>query len=133
MDYTLIFDGGSQGNPGPAFGSYAIIRNADGWRRITRLEFENEMTNNEAEYETLIAGLQDLVASITEAGQDPHAFSVEVRGDSRLVIHQVAGRWKVRKPHLRPLWDRARGLLQRFGAYELTWQPREATEALLGH
>ena len=133
MDYTLIFDGGSRGNPGPAFGSYAIIRNADGWRRIVRLDFEGELTNNEAEYETLIAGLQALIDHIEQAGGDPQRFSVEVRGDSRLVIHQVAGRWKVRKHHLRPLWDRARELLQRFGAYELTWQPRETTQAVLGH
>ncbi len=133
MDYTLIFDGGSRGNPGPAFGSYALVRNADGRQRIVRLDFQREMTNNEAEYETLIAGLEDLVGVIEEAGRDPADFSVQVRGDSRLVINQVAGKWKVRQHHLRPLWDRVRELLGRFGAYELVWQGREETEAVLGH
>ena len=84
-DYTLIFDGGSLGNPGRGYGSYASIRNVDGKQLIKRLEFGENMTNNEAEYQTLIAGLEDIVGTIEEIEGDPTAFPIEVRGDSRLI------------------------------------------------
>ncbi len=132
-DYTLIFDGGSLGNPGPGYGSYVLIRNVDGAQRMERLDFGEEMTNNEAEYRTLIAGLQDIVSTIERAGHDPSAFSIEVRGDSRLILNQVAGDWKVRQAHLRPLCDRARELLHRFGEFQLTWQERAESVDTLGH
>ncbi|MFQ6058402.1 MAG: ribonuclease HI family protein [Anaerolineae bacterium] len=132
-DYTLIFDGGSLGNPGPGYGSYVLIRNRDGKQRIRRLNFEEEMTNNEAEYRTLIAGLEDLLGTISGAGRQPADFSLEVRGDSRLILNQVAGTWKTRQPRLMPLCDRARELLGQFGAFTLTWQERRRSEEALGH
>jgi len=132
-DYTLIFDGGSLGNPGPGYGSYMLVRNGDGKQRLERLDFSEEMTNNQAEYRTLIAGLEDIVRTIKRAGRDPAEFSVEVRGDSRLVLNQTAGKWKVKQPHLRPLHDRARELLRRFGGFELVWQKRSESVAVLGH
>lgn len=133
MDYTLIFDGGSLGNPGQGYGSYALIRNDDGAQRLERLEFSGQMTNNVAEYKTLIAGLADILDTIGQAGRDPSDFSIEVRGDSRLILNQTAGEWKVKQPHLRPLCDRARELLNRFGKFELTWQERSESVAVLGH
>ncbi|MFQ5340298.1 MAG: ribonuclease HI family protein [Anaerolineae bacterium] len=132
-DYTLIFDGGSLGNPGPGYGSYALIRNGDGAQRIERVDFGENMTNNVAEYRTLIGGLEDIVGAIEQAGRDPSEFSIEVRGDSRLVLNQVAGKWKVKKPHLRPLRDRTRKLLRRFGKFELVWQERSESVDVLGH
>ena len=132
-DYTLIFDGGSLGNPGPGYGSYVLIRNADGRQRLQRLDFGEAMTNNQAEYRTLIAGLEDLIGVIEQAGHDPAEVSIEVRGDSRLVLNQVAGKWKVKQPHLRPLRDRVRELLGRFGKSELLWQERAASVDILGH
>lgn len=132
-DYTLIFDGGSRGNPGQGYGSYALVRNSDDSQRIRRLEFDGRLTNNEAEYMTLIAGLEDLIATIEEAGCDPAEFSVQVRGDSRLVLRQTAGEWKVRQPHLRPLCDRSAALLKRFGATELKWHARSNSVDVLGH
>ncbi len=132
-DYTLIFDGGSLGNPGPGYGSYVLIRNGDGKQRLERVDFGENMTNNVAEYRTLIAGLEDIVGVIEQAGRDPAEFSIEVRGDSRLVLNQVAGKWKVKQPHLRPLCDRARELLVRFGKLELRWQERAESVDVLGH
>lgn len=132
-DYTLIFDGGSLGNPGPGYGSYALIRNGDGEQRLERLDFGETMTNNVAEYRTLIAGLADIVGRIEQAGRDPSEFSIEVRGDSRLVLNQVAGKWKVKELHLRPLCDRARELLRRFGEFKLLWQERSDSVNVLGH
>jgi probable phosphoglycerate mutase len=132
-DYTLIFDGGSLGNPGRGYGSYVLIRNTDGKQRVKRLDFDEKMTNNEAEYRTLIAGLEDMVGTIEQADQDPSGFSIQVRGDSRLILNQTAGEWKVKQLHLRPLCDRARELLRRFGEFELTWQARDKSVDVLGH
>jgi ribonuclease HI len=132
-DYTITFDGGSRGNPGYGYGSYQIVRARDGKTRIRRLDFPGRRTNNEAEYLTLIQALQELADGIRKKGGDPRDCSVEVRGDSQLVIRQVEGKWKVREPHLLPLRDRARELLNQFGQTRLTWQRREKSVAVLGH
>ena len=132
-DYVLVFDGGSKGNPGPGYGSYAITRTKDGAQRLERLEFGDGYTNNEAEYDTLIAALRDLITRIEEAGRQPREYAVEVRGDSALVIYQLQGRWKIKEPRMRDRRDQASRLLQRLGAVELKTQPREESVRVLGH
>ncbi len=132
-DYVLVFDGGSTGNPGPGYGSYALIRATDGEKRVVRLDFGGEMTNNEAEYDTLIAGLNDLIRRLTEAKRSPAGFSIEVRGDSSLVINQVGGVWKARDERMRARRNQVRELLQRFAAYGLKLQPRQESVKVLGH
>lgn len=132
-DYTIIFDGGSRGNPGPGYGSYALVRNRDGRVRKRRLRFSDEVTSNQAEYRALIASLEDLIGTILKAGRSPTDFSVEIRGDSRLIIHQVEGSWKTKSLNLMPLRDRVEELLTQTGSFELTWQPRADTEKILGH
>jgi len=77
-------------------------------------------TNNVAEYRGLIAGLQLAGAFAPDA-------AVEVRMDSRLVIEQMAGRWKVKHPAMRPLAVAARALARRVDTW--TWIPREQNKA----
>ncbi len=133
-DYLLIFDGGSYGNPGPGYGSYALLRRSDGYKRIIRLDFGNrEMTNNEAEYDTLIAGLEDLLSQIAEEGREAKDLTVEVRGDSRLVINQVKGKWHARDERMRARRNRVWELLGQFAGCRLTLQPREESVKVLGH
>ncbi len=150
-DYVLVFDGGSLGNPGPGYGSYALIgaspvelsihRASDGKtsassvepERLVRLDFGGEMTNNEAEYDTLIAGLSDLIQRLTEANRSPSEFSIEVRGDSSLAINQVSGVWKARDERMRARRNQVRELLGRFAAYRLKLQPRQESVRILGH
>ena len=132
-DYLIIFDGGSRGNPGQGYGSYALTRLQDGASRLERLEFGGGYTNNEAEYDTLIAALQDLTHRIEEAGRQPGAFALEIRGDSALVINQVQGRWKAREARMAERRDRARELLRRFGNVDLKAQPRAESVRVLGH
>jgi len=105
----------------------------DGKQRVKRLQFGDDMTSNEAEYRTLIAGLEDLVSTIRKAGRVPQQFSLEVRGDSRLILYQVARRWKTKKPHLMPLRDKVEELLEGFGSITLIWQRRDKSERVLGH
>jgi len=132
-DYVLTFDGGSQGNPGPGYGSYALVHTRAGKRDLVRLDLGRSMTNNEAEYETLIAGLQGLIERIEGAGHAPADFTVEVRGDSALVIHQVEGTWKARDDRMRLLRNRARELLTRFKHHRLMLQEREESVRILKH
>ena len=132
-DYVLVFDGGSLGNPGPGYGSYALVRVSDGEKRLVRLDFGGEMTNNEAEYGTLIAGLKDIIQRLTEAEQSPLEFSIEVRGDSSLVINQVSGVWKAKDERMRARRNQVRELLGRFAAHRLRLQPRQESVKILGH
>jgi ribonuclease HI len=132
-DYVLVFDGGSKGNPGLGYGSYAIIRTQDGAQRLKRLVFGDGMTNNEAEYDALISALGDLLQRIEKAGKQPQDFALEVRGDSALVINQIQGKWKAREPRMRERRNRCVQLLGRFGGVSLKAHPREESVRILGH
>lgn len=129
---VLHFDGGSRGNPGPGYGSYVLLQ--DGAQvRHRHLEFGPRMTNNEAEYETLIAGVQEALDWLRSHGQDPAQASLEVRGDSQLVIRQLQGTWKAREPRMAALRDRTLALLSQFGCFSLRQVPRIQSVKLLGH
>ena len=132
-DYTIVFDGGSRGNPGQGYGSYALRRNEDGKLRRRRLRFGDQVTSNQAEYQALIAALEDLVGTIEKARRSPGDFSVDIRGDSRLVMRQLEGSWKTKSLALMPLRDRAEELLTQMGSVELNWQRREESVKILGH
>ncbi|KWX10668.1 hypothetical protein TR74_02250, partial [Carbonactinospora thermoautotrophica] len=107
-------DGGSRGNPGPAaYG--ALVRDADTGEVLREIaEYLGTATNNVAEYRGLIAGLR------AAREVDPDA-KVEVRMDSRLVVEQVTGRWKVNNPGLRPLVAEAREIYPVPDQVTFTW------------
>jgi ribonuclease HI len=130
--FTIVFDGGSRGNPGPAYGSFFVQPWQTPEGTITRLKL-GRGTNNEAEYWTLQAALRDLLAFLDGRQQAPREVAVEIRGDSLLVIQQLAGRWKAKDPRMRSLRDETLGLLRAFGRVKLTHQPREKSVAILGH
>lgn len=132
LECSLIFDGGSSNNPGFGYGSYLLTTPA-GRGQPRRVEFGRGVTNNQAEYLALIAGLRDLIATLEGSGGQPGACSLEVRGDSSLVINQLLGRWKVRHSGLQPLHAQARELLSRFGQVRLVWVPRAVSVRVLGH
>ncbi len=132
IQMTLVFDGGSRGNPGPGYGSYALL-----WPErppeVHRLHLGERMTNNEAEYDTLIAALEALLGRLDREGIDPRRVDLEVRSDSQLVVNQVTGAWRAREPRLQARCQRVRALLEAFGSAEMRHQPRERSVALLGH
>jgi len=135
----IWFDGGAEPNPGASYGSYALfVPDANGaWLTeplevISRLDF-GYGTNNEAEYKSLIAGLEDVTRRIEAAGQSLAAWQIEVRGDSDLVVKQIGGEWQVKKESLRPLLDKAQKLLANFGQHTLTWHSRTNSVRVLGH
>lgn len=129
VDYMIVFDGGSRGNPGPGYGSYVIFDQLGSGTPV-RLTFDGEMTNNEAEYNTLLAALRDLrqrSALFTDQ------LAIKILGDSLLVINQVKGEWKVKEPRLRTLRDQVLAELRHLKVYRLAYQPREDTLKVLGH
>jgi ribonuclease HI len=131
-DLDLVFDGGSLGNPGIGYGSFRL-KDRTGYSEIVRLDFGDNVTNNQAEYRTLIAGLEAALGLADRLSQSAQVARLRIRSDSRLVVEQVLGHCKVRHPDLRPLNARARDLLSRFGSYDIAWQPRQVTVRILGH
>ncbi|PJE94686.1 bifunctional RNase H/acid phosphatase [Streptomyces carminius] len=117
MSLVVEADGGSRGNPGPA-GYGAVVRDAaTGQVLAETAEYIGTATNNVAEYRGLIAGLRAARAL------DP-AATVRVRMDSKLVVEQMSGRWKIKHPGMRPLAAEARSVLPP-EAVTYEWIPRE--------
>ncbi len=109
-------DGGSRGNPGKAaYG--ALLKDAvTGQVLAERAERIGVATNNVAEYRGLIAGLE-LYREHTDGAE------LEVRMDSKLVVEQMSGRWKIKHPDMKPLAAQAARLAPAGTTY--TWIPRE--------
>jgi ribonuclease H / adenosylcobalamin/alpha-ribazole phosphatase len=120
MEVVINADGGSRGNPGPA-GIGAVVVSPDGRVLAEIAEGIGHTTNNVAEYKAVIAGL----ARARELG----ATRVKVRADSKLVIEQMKGTWKVRQAHLQPLMDEARRLASGFERVSYEHVPRERNKA----
>ncbi|MCW2876105.1 MAG: Fructose-2 6-bisphosphatase-like protein [Sphaerisporangium sp.] len=117
MKLVVEADGGSRGNPGPA-GYGAVVKDVDGQVLAEAADSLGVTTNNVAEYQGLIAGLRSVLALAGEG------VTVEVRMDSKLVVEQMAGRWKVKNEGLRPLALEAAGLARRLHV-SWKWIPRE--------
>lgn len=112
---VVVADGGSRGNPGPA-GYGAAVLDPAGTVLAERAAGLGRVTNNVAEYAGLIAGL--------EAAIEWGARRVDVRMDSKLVVEQMSGRWKVKHPDLRPLATRVAELVAELDEVTFTWVPR---------
>ncbi|MCX4517932.1 bifunctional RNase H/acid phosphatase [Streptomyces anulatus] len=113
-------DGGSRGNPGPAGYGAVVIDPATGEPLAETAEYIGVATNNVAEYRGLIAGLTAAKALFPDAGD---ALRVHVRMDSKLVVEQMSGRWKIKHPDMKPLAARAAAVLPPSSVtYE--WIPR---------
>ncbi|QNT95706.1 bifunctional RNase H/acid phosphatase [Streptomyces griseofuscus] len=102
-EFIVEADGGSRGNPGPAGYGAVVCDAATGQTLLEAAEYIGVATNNVAEYRGLLAGLR---AAHT---LDP-AATVHVRMDSKLVIEQMSGRWKIKHPSMKPLATQARGI-----------------------
>jgi len=128
-EYEIVFDGGSKGNPGRGYGSFRWRRVPGGWSDAVRLEFGDNVTNNEAEYRALMAALD----ALADVCGDPRSASVTVRGDSKLVLNHLRGTWKVRADNLRPLHGSAHASARRYRSVRYVWQRRDESVRLLGH
>lgn len=110
-------DGGSRGNPGPAGYGAAVLDAETGEVLAEVAESIGRATNNVAEYRGLIAGL-------SAAARLAPGASVEVRMDSKLVVEQMSGRWKIRHADIHPLARAARDAARELGPVTYLWVPR---------
>jgi ribonuclease HI len=127
--YDIVFDGGSKGNPGLGYGSYQITRDGALIAHNT-LDYGDRVTNNQAEYSTLVRALEWLA---DELGPRAASSTVQVHGDSQLVIRQLNGEWKIKDATLRGLAMDARVQIARFREVTLSWHPRAMSVQRLGH
>lgn len=114
---VVHIDGGSRGNPGPAAAGVVVSR-PDGTVLHEAGLYLGQATNNVAEYRGLLAGL--------EAAAALGAKEVEVLSDSELLVRQMLGQYRVKNPGLRPLYEQACTLAERFAACTFRHVRREA-------
>jgi ribonuclease HI len=118
--HTLRTDGGARGNPGPA-GAAFVLEDAGGAVVRSGGRFLGTATNNVAEYEAVLWGLQTALE---------HGVSdLRVCADSELVVKQLLGSYRVKNEGLKPLHAKARSLLGRFAAVEVLHVRREQNAA----
>lgn len=117
MKLVIFADGGSRGNPGIA-GSGTAVYNEDRSQLLREIAYVvgQKSTNNVAEYHGLLRGLEAAV----ELGAD----EVEFYMDSKLVVEQMNGRWKIKHPDMQKLAIEARRLLDQIPSFSLEWVPR---------
>ncbi|MCL2641464.1 MAG: ribonuclease HI family protein [Phycisphaerales bacterium] len=113
---TLHFDGGARGNPGPG-GIGVVLLDEDGDAIYELGEFLGHCTSNVAEYTALVRGLA--------AAKTLGAKKLIVKADSELVVRQINGVYKVKSPHLKPLFQRAVTLMREIGDVTISHIYRE--------
>ncbi|MEA3366562.1 MAG: ribonuclease HI family protein [Planctomycetota bacterium] len=115
--HLLVYvDGASSGNPGPC-GAACVVKTPDGETVLDRARAFGPATNNVAEYQALLLGLE------TAAQLRPRRLTI--RSDSQLLVRQLAGRYKVRSPGLKPLHRQALRMLEPFETVEIEHIGRE--------
>ena len=116
MKVTVYTDGGSRGNPGVA-GSGSVVYDDNG-ATLSEIAYVvgQKSSNNVAEYHGLLRGL--------EAARDLGATEVDVYMDSKLVVEQMSGRWKIKHPDMKKLALDARDLASGFSSVTYSWVPR---------
>lgn len=115
--FIIEADGGSRGNPGPAAGGAVVIDGETGEILAEVGIWVGVATNNVAEYNGLVAGLQMAYEIDSEA-------AIHVKMDSKLVVEQMSGNWKIKHPDMAVLASQARAII---GARAVTfeWVPRD--------
>lgn len=125
-DKIVIYtDGGARGNPGPAAAG-AIAYEGDPSTSSGQATILFEMkkylgpkqTNNYAEYEAVALALAEAKSRGFGGRQ------LEIRMDSKLVVEQVLGNWKIKEPTLKPMAAKVHELLRDFSGYTFTYVPR---------
>ena len=109
MILSVYTDGGSRGNPGPA--SIGIVATLGNREVLTHSEAIGVATNNTAEYTAIIRAMTLLAPQIQEFG----ATEIRFNSDSKLLVEQLSGRFKVKTPHIQALFQQVKVLEMSFG------------------
>jgi ribonuclease HI len=119
----IYLDGGSRGNPGEAAIGF-VVYGSDGkeiWRSGKSI---GKATNNYAEYMALVEALRWISENIDNYRVGKNK-SVEIYSDSELVVRQINSLYRVRDPNILPLFEEARGMIEKLGCVELKHIKRE--------
>lgn len=118
MSAIVIYtDGGARGNPGPAGAGVVILNDGEVVAEVKKY-LGPVQTNNWAEYEAVVLALGK-AKSLGLTGD------IEFRLDSKLVVEQLMGNWKIKEPSLKPQVARVKALLADFGTVHFGYVPRE--------
>ena len=112
---SLFTDGACRGNPGNG-GAGAVLVGKDGEVVGTAKKFLGHCTNNIAEYQALLLGLEE--------AQKRGATAISIYLDSELLVRQIQGVYRVKNPTLKPLMAGVRTLLDRFDTWQVAHVPR---------
>lgn len=116
MPVVINTDGGARGNPGPAAAG-AFIQ-YDGKKVEVKKYLGDNLTNNWAEYEAVLLALAK-AKELELVGR-----AIEFRCDSKLVVEQVSGNWKIKEPSLKPKVADIRAILPEFPDSKFVYVPR---------
>jgi len=114
--WRLYCDGASRGNPGPA-GAGIVLHDPQGRLQVNTGRYLGETTNNVAEYQALLLGLEE--------ARKIEVKKLRIFADSELMVKQLTGRYRVKSPHLIPLWRQAVNALNQFETWDINHVPRE--------
>lgn len=124
----IHFDGGAAPNPGKGYGSFSYT-SADVDVSRSRFPLGKKITNNQAEYLSLIRALKHLKKNHLISNEQP----VRIFSDSKLLVNQVGHGWKCKKPHLKELLNQTKQLLSHLHNWSIEWNPRSVNVAKFGH
>lgn len=116
MHLVIRTDGGARGNPGPS-GIGVVVEDEHGKVLEEHAKFLGIKTNNQAEYEAAILGLQ--------RAKHLGATSVGVFADSELLVKQASGIYKVKHENMKPLFAELKALMFQIGSVKFTHVRRE--------
>ena len=116
MRFRAHIDGAARGNPGPA-GAGVFVEAEDGLPAEEHFEALGRQTNNVAEYRALLLALK--------RAQERGASDVAIASDSLLLVEQMRGRFRVKAPHLQPLFAEALVRAKTFPRFSIRHVRRE--------
>jgi ribonuclease HI len=114
--FRAHIDGAARGNPGPA-GAGVFVEAEDGLPAEEHFEALGRQTNNVAEYRALLLALK--------RAQERGASDVAIASDSLLLVEQMRGRFRVKAPHLQPLFAEALVRAKTFPRFSIRHVRRE--------
>lgn len=112
--FIINSDGGSRGNPGPAAYGF-IIEESSSKFKAEDSKFIGETTNNQAEYQGVLAALKTLKLKIKNLKLNTNDIIVECLLDSQLIVEQMNGNYKIKNEGLKPLFWRIKELIMELG------------------
>ena len=118
-------DGGARGNPGPAGIGAVVTGGAKGAELGTLSEYIGEATNNVAEYTAIVRALEYLATLVP----DTKGVQLSIKLDSQLVERQMNGVYKVKDAGLKPLYEKAKELVNEYASVTFTHIPRSENKA----